>query len=269
MHAECSKENAINFLLFSYFGITLDDKKEAIIEAVIKKAYDDATLQGAYNTKITSDDLKDQSRKARKKGIRIIKDNLNKLFYIEFKEYDDWHIQICKSLLINYNKAFKKIIPDEPQMLFSYGNAQKWVNMTIKYLYILNTIFEMSGKDRLFSKVDDMARNLHVPVDRYIIRAVWSYSDVELPTKPKAVRTNRYKDPVDLVTPWSQWDNTPSDSTDENNLGTYSKFQKTLRKYVKPKNNATLIDWECSKWIKQSKKEKKNKERALKAKENT
>lgn len=46
------KNTAINFLLYSYFGITLVDNDKACVFACIMKAYFDATNQGAYNTQI-------------------------------------------------------------------------------------------------------------------------------------------------------------------------------------------------------------------------
>lgn len=52
-------ENAINFLLFSYFKITLDDNANDILDKVIIKAYKDATQQGAFNKYLT-DDIKAQ-----------------------------------------------------------------------------------------------------------------------------------------------------------------------------------------------------------------
>ena len=44
-------ENAIDFLMFSYFGISLEDgeDREQILNVAVKRAYSDATQQASYN----------------------------------------------------------------------------------------------------------------------------------------------------------------------------------------------------------------------------
>ena len=58
-----------------------------------------------------------------------------------------------------YDDGRKKILKDG--FTFTYGQAQKWVNMTLKYLWLL----DMLPKDLSEAK-------LHVPVDSFILEAL-------------------------------------------------------------------------------------------------
>ena len=60
------KENAINFLLFGYFGITLENSKDDIISAAINRAYRDAASH------VLS--LKDDSKKDTENGKKLFAD---------------------------------------------------------------------------------------------------------------------------------------------------------------------------------------------------
>lgn len=62
--------------------------------------------------------------------------------------YDDWHKRLCDDLARIYR---------EKDITFHLGQAQKWVNMAIKYLYAMQT----SGIERYVAV-------LHVPIDNYI-----------------------------------------------------------------------------------------------------
>ena len=68
------------------------------------------------------------------------------------EDYDAWHRGVCGDLVAYYKTQ---------NIAFTVGHAQKWVNMTMKYLYI------HGGVD--VTAVFDF---LHVPVDSYIFSAV-------------------------------------------------------------------------------------------------
>ena len=44
-------------LIYFCFGFTLNEEADKIVEIIIKKAYIDATNQGAFNTKIPKEDI--------------------------------------------------------------------------------------------------------------------------------------------------------------------------------------------------------------------
>lgn len=68
-------------------------------------------------------------------------------------EYD-WHERICKKLVESFNKEysdwFKRSWSDQDcDAAFTYGNAQKFVNMYVKYLYILTVLAAQYEKMKL------------------------------------------------------------------------------------------------------------------------
>lgn len=73
-------------------------------------------------------------------------------------EYDNWHFEVCTELRNLYTKA---------GVAFSYGQSQKWLNMMMKYLYVLGTY----SFEEIFSF-------LHPPLDNYIIEAAQSEFDI-------------------------------------------------------------------------------------------
>ena len=54
------EENAINFLIYSYFGITLDSESEEIKKAAVFRAYQDASshVLSVSGTETTKENLK-------------------------------------------------------------------------------------------------------------------------------------------------------------------------------------------------------------------
>lgn len=75
--------------------------------------------------------------------------------------YDHWHKAICDELVEYFSTL---------DIGFTYGHAQKWVNMTMKYLYILD--------EANFSNIFDF---LHVPIDSIVIDLAKSMLDVAKP----------------------------------------------------------------------------------------
>lgn len=232
--------NAINFLLYSYFGITLDSTLDQIVETAIKKAYEDSTNQGAFNAldkqqgEESLEEIKERCTDEIKKALKSIGNDT----------FDEWHDQLCLLLVNNYRfvtVATKKA--GEKKEAFSYGNAQKWVNMTIKYLYLLHNLYsEFSEKDCDFcknigAKIESISADLHVPVDSYIIDEIWKYNEVSLPLNTKGTRHKLYKTRnSEHVKPWSTWDEPE-----------YKQLQKDLKEQLV---GQSPIDWEGPAWIK-------------------
>lgn len=236
------KENAVNFLLFGYFGITLENSKDDIISAAINRAYRDAASH------VLS--LKDDSKKDTEKGqdlfakagelIKVfIKDVLNNDTQnkLNKKEYDEKHKNLCDTLISKYkgctNSGYE----------FSYGIAQKWVNMTMKYLGVILTIFSKCNNSHDFVKTyKDSFRAiehfLHVPIDGYILEYVSNkkYSNVEPIDIAKKENKNNLA--------WSKYEKDD-----------YQKLQISIKEmYI---NEPTFpLDWENEAWIKVAKSKK-------------
>lgn len=235
---ECNK-GALDFLLFSYFKITFEDANDTskLIEVSIKKAHADATMQGAYNSLFEKEnkEAKDDSNEAQEDCQEIIADAINNLSMIHNQnEYDNWHSEICEKLVNSYAENLK----DNEEVFFSYGNAQKWLNMTMKYLYLMCGIFAENTPfmKKIGNKVMELSEYLHIPVDSYIIEAVWDES-ATLPLRPSGRKREGYKYASEKVEPWSKW-----------NKKQYDAFRESLD-FV----GRWPLEWENEAWIKVAK----------------
>lgn len=235
--------SAVNFLLYSTMMATLEDGTEAAVDAAIKRAYRDASshVLSGY----------DES-----KGHKVIKDGLMNLSKPNQDNFDKWHEEICEALCTKGYKTTSK----RTQKGITYGIAQKWLNMTLKYLTVFNAIHSMDSKqsvntdvadaehDGILEEINGLKGCLHASVDRYIINAVWNNTAVKIPLKNSTKieqRNCEYKHPADYCKPWSQW-------TSED----YKEFQNSLREAL-PKQ--TLFEWEGTAWITTARTENKPK----------
>ena len=117
------------------------------------------------------------------------------------EKFDSWHCKVCKNIKLLYN---------EKGIDFTYGQAQKWLNMTIKYLYIL----EVEGYT-----FDSIFEYLHIPIDKYILKGVKDELEI--------------KRPVDA---WSKLDKKE-----------YFKYQNAIRERLREKG-ISPIRWEFENW---------------------
>lgn len=230
-------EPAWEFLLYSYFGLTKSDfeNENTIKEKCIARAYLDLDRTISYRLTVQDLDkmkkLSDQEAKKAQDYIeakaeyqakiaKLIIGQLDKLDEKRTQElFDDWHEKTCG-----------KIIDEEPSELLkkklSHGQAQKWLNMSMKYMWLLGLL-------------DEYTQFLHVPVDSFIIEAVWD-SEVPLPLKDGANRKKKYKHPANYVKAWSSWGKTD-----------YKDFSEKIRTSELIGNDSP-ITWEGTAWIEQS-----------------
>ena len=191
-----NEKDLLKFLKFSYFG-TLTNLKEA---AAIR-AYRDMCRTIRFNG------LCEEARLELKKEVN--RELITKIDNLTSKikdDFDKWHEEVCNLIVKKYEKHGIKL---------TYGQAQKWVNMTIKYLYILN--------EHTFDNVFDF---LHIPVDNYIFKAAKEKLGIYAPTHA-----------------WSRWDN-----YDE-----YLKYQNDIRKKLKEEDISPLR-WEFENWLNEAEK---------------
>ena len=66
--------------------------------------------------------------------------------------YDKFHFELCEQIIEEYRKR------DVAEL--TYGQAQKWVNMTMKYLSMIS-----------HSSVKKCYEYCHIPIDNYILQA--------------------------------------------------------------------------------------------------
>lgn len=205
-------KNAIDFLMWSYFNLTLDDgdNVDRILNTCIRKAYLDATQQGAYNTLIPKEKkaLRDCSSQVEIAAGRSLRRKIDSLRECKDK-FNQWHGETCKEI----KEQYTEINSTERGELFSYGNAQKWVNMALKYVYTLYWLYKAFSSECEFCRkygqmVSQYTKEFHVPIDSFMIEA---YGKEDIPA-------------------WSKW-------TD----GDYASLRK---------EHSETLDWEGPEWIK-------------------
>ncbi|SFC31104.1 hypothetical protein [Butyrivibrio sp. YAB3001] len=199
---------AIDFLTYSYLGVTHDQCDwEMLLANSIDRACKDATNQGAYNTRV-KEYMRKKSAEQKAESKNELQDIFRELFSDKKMVYDEWHKKACSRLLEGF-----KGLP------FEYGNAQKWVNMTSKYLYIAYSLDLLKGHEK--DVLEKYMRDFHVPIDSYILEGL-KYTDIDCQIESST---------------WSRW----KDS------GKYYELQDVLRKRF-TRNEGTVLVWENKLW---------------------
>lgn len=187
-------KDILDFLKAIYFGDFTDPLK-----AASSRAYRD------MNRTIRFNGLPDATRLALRGKVNAVFDielpKLNSDSIRSQDEFDSWHR--------NVSDEIKKIYLDEGVKL-TYGHAQKWINMTIKYFYM----FEANTFDGVFGF-------LHIPLDNYVFDIARDSLGI---TRPKVA--------------WSSWDN-----YDEQ----YLEYQSLIRKKI---TTGSPLRWEFRYWPK-------------------
>lgn len=217
-------KNTIDFMLYSYFKITADDDKETILQEIINKAYDDATMLRAYNY-ILEPELKQKSDEAKKAAGESL---LVALQYGIFEKTFN-PIDAMTAIKATYDKNVNVF-----SEYFSFGNAQKWVNMSIKYILIVYKLLSALNEKHEFCKIgkkyEEKKVQFDLPVDSYILEKMWSMKEIEIPLLAEK-RTGKYS--ADKVKPWSQW-----------NKDEYMAFRESVHNSIE-----CPLDWEGPVWI--------------------
>ena len=259
-------KNAVEFLLFNYFGLTQEDGNdlETVLDSAIRRAYFDATNQGAFNTLFAEAVFPDREavgelRERVKDMSEIIKDAVKTLYFSNNRaDFDEWHKTLCTKLIVNYHEICSELnsptFHTDPEAFefFSYGNAQKWVNMTIKNLYVISGAYlAMGGTDNeaFFNAVADRANEYHIPLDNVILGAV-SKKKLTRPRDEYFVMKIGKKEPSYQITS----DEDGSDPMYAWSRIAYPSIYETLREEIENAIDEPPIEWECRNWIERTKK---------------
>ena len=200
-----------------------------MITKCIDRAYLDFNRTLLFKEEYKGDTKKKKNK--RKKALSHLKDTIRisivDLIDNKIDDYNKWHNQLCQALLEEAEKGNfliekEKEMPTQKSKVFYYGQAQKWVNMTIKYVWLLGLIPERFEKE------------LHIPVDRYLIEAL--LPNCAVPTKNDSeIKPTAFQ--ADKIVPWSEW-----------NKINYNDFQSCCKQSNKEKNKLPLV-WENRIWI--------------------
>jgi hypothetical protein len=134
-------ENAKNYYLrYLYFG-NLDDP----VGTAIRRSYRDfnRTLRG-FARVANSDEIRVRARETLRDGLTALKSSS----IAGQDEFDNWHRELGARLSSDFESFH-----------FTVGHGQKWINMSIKYLFLLR-----------LSDVEQYWNFCHVPIDRIIIQ---------------------------------------------------------------------------------------------------
>ena len=185
--------DSLEFLYAVYFG-----SYENEFQAAGNRAYRDMNRTMRFNG------LQQEKRdNLRKQTMRIIQSQVDDLWQkesVDQKTYDFWHKNLSERMIALYEYG---------GVIFTVGQAQKWINMTMKYLYVL-------GKPEM-KKLSNVC---HVPLDNFIFEIAASSLNIE---KPKI--------------PWSRWN-------DYSNQ--YMQYQNFLREKLVGK---IPFEWEFRAWL--------------------
>lgn len=233
------KETAINFMIYNLIGIDPEtcNEMEKIIEQAIQRAYRDAASRVLSIKDDIKYEIKREAAQELKNRVESIKSKPEST-----ESFDSWHRETCEILYDFFNNDEKDgIYKDNDNRHFTYGIAQKWVNMTMKYLALIYEAFigyDYPGKG-LKEYVEWYKDNLyafeaafHIPIDSYVIKGL------------KACHKNDEKITQILSVTWSKW----------NDYEKYKKVQDAFRNDLK--ENEMPLDKENKIWIEIAEKRK-------------
>ncbi len=200
-----------DFLFRTYFGTRGDEQ-----DRFISRAYRDMnrTLRGIGK-------LEDADKARILNGAKnLVKAGINDLSRKVFpanptlasKQFDQWHTDLCRALTTHYATELQNL---QSKIRLTHGQAQKWVNMTMKYCWAC------AGSS--LAGIDPWYEVAHIAVDEVILVAAEKTGTIgRRPCKK-----------------WSKWDNQAE----------YLEFQKRIREKA-TSGNQTPLELEYDWWLK-------------------
>jgi hypothetical protein len=161
MQSILGRSDYVDFLVRMKFG------KDEPLSACSREAYKDfqRTLRGVGKTTVfpQATEARQRANEALNQMITSIRD----VKAVAQNDFDEWHRKACERLAAIYR--------DSGYPSFRVGHAQKWLNMTFKYIYTM-------GEQRLpdFGHLYGLC---HVPLDNILIDALRRYDFPPLPCK--------------------------------------------------------------------------------------
>ena len=206
MSSKITNNDINKFLVRVYFGeIKKDNLPKNIILLAINRAYLDfcRTLRD-FKLEHHHDEIITKSKE-------YLKDTIVELLSQQERGenfYNEWHKQTCEKLITFFPKT---------KNYFYYGQAQKWINMTLKYLF---TIMRLGLLSEYEYSIKQYYLSFHVPIDNIILDKL----------------KNENADCPKFKTPWSKI----------NNYEKYMDFQKWIREKF---SNEIPMDKEFKLWM--------------------
>lgn len=224
-----------------------------------KKAYLDMnrTLNFIVSTKDAKDKKTEKSIAKTREGLR--NQAIEKMFD-HFKEvnedYDEWHNNICKNIIKIYCEKLKTKSKEKIEKCdMTVGQAQKWVNMTVKYIWLVCSVYGTSDIFHYYENLMKQEKYFHIPLDHYIL----DYVKLNCIDKDENLSEEIKNGLTAIKKVWSAIPDFES----------YNKYQEALRKLIMNEevNYHSPLEWELVHWHEAIKSETKRIESKNKAKE--
>lgn len=217
--------------------------KEPDIEECAKKAYLDMARTMNYKK---GNDIKSEKNQYKQNIYKLIMTEISNLLNkskITRNDFEQWHQETC--CLIIRNSIECNLIEE-----FHYGHAQKWLNMTFKYMIMA----EVEAANA-YQKIENLKSFLHVPIDQFMMQVISRVYNIKLPMKTNKEDTHEYGkycykitrgknkgnfayNPGDRFKCWSKWDSIE-----------YRKIQDELKKKLFESGIECPLEWEFKVWI--------------------
>lgn len=235
------KPNAISISEYDYrfwTGVNTECDEDEIFIKLAYRAYRDMCRSLTY---FKGDKAKNKTQII-KENIEYICNAISKLNAdFDNDKFDSWHKGICHKIKKSFDNS-KILTSCDGKM--TIGQAQKWLNLVLKYVYM---IFKYR-KSKKYDVIVKIKPCLHIPLDSYILKYITKKSDLALVTREinqNLIINNKISSLRNL----KSYGN-PKTAKIDNNLTTYMDVQKSLRKTILDFNtNVTPIDWEIKHWF--------------------
>lgn len=224
---------------------------EKVVSWASNKAYLDMnrTMTFKKDTKNLSQEDKnviyEERKQWRDQGTEFIRKNILNLD----KPFKAWHNDACQKLIEIYSKD-QLVIRDGQKRTnksahLTYGQAQKWLNMTLKYLWLLNRLGLIEDK-KIRSWINKHEKSFHVPLDSYILKYV-AKQDKNKKSKFSDENNNSLGD-SDFSKFWNDFGSAWSKIADEKR---YYEYQEKLADAIARENMGCYpLEWELVHWHK-------------------
>ena len=238
------------FLVYSLLEIDINELKDnetTIKEAKIKccrRAYRDLNRtikykdsKSALKESTMSEKELDEYAQNKENAVKAVCEYITGML-CEIANCEDWHKNACDNIIEKFNEGYGNVKPgvktNQKDGKLTYGQAQKWLNMSLKYMDTIGLIDSTKSK------------KLHPPIDNIILESIWmeeAIADDAFPLK-KGKERRRGDGEIskwneNKINCWSSWD-----------YDTYNKIHVAIENLYK---NKFPLEWENDKWINTSK----------------
>ena len=165
-------------------------------------------------------EITQKKRDLRNQVTKLLQDQVEEWIACPPKDFDGDHTALCEQIISMYKNTTDQ---GQKEDSLYFGQAQKWVNMTLKNLYVYSKSNAPTG-----ICLNNLLPLLHVPIDNVILDV--ASDKVKCYVDPPSM-TYGVKKPTKA---WSKWD--------END---YKTYQKELKARL---SGQTPLLWELTHW---------------------